>query len=118
MPRRSVQEVIDQAIGEGRRWERLCYALVLFFIALGSIVLIVGVVRESGLLALDGSLFTGLFWPALRYADGVRRDLIRTRMYEMALAKAKTPAEMLEMLREVAGAGNEEKPQWAYSGAV
>lgn len=102
---RSVQAVIDEAIAEGRRWERLCYALVVFFILLGSVVLVVGVVRESGLVALAGSVFAGLFWPALRYADGVRRDLVRTRMYEMALAKAKTADEMLQMLREVAGVG-------------
>lgn len=108
---RSAQEVIDQAIADGQRWERLCYALVLFFILLGSIVLIVGVVRESGLIAIAGSLFTGLFWPALRYADGVRRDLIRTRIYEMALAKAKTADEMLQMLREVAGVKSAEEPK-------
>ncbi|QJW94443.1 hypothetical protein [Frigoriglobus tundricola] len=66
---RSVQAVIDEAIAEGRRWERLCYALVMFFILLGSVVLLVGVVRESGLVALAGSVFAGLFWPALRYAE-------------------------------------------------
>jgi|GEM_PF-6490809 len=109
-PKRSVQEVIDEAIakhGDGR----LCYAVVVFFILLGSVILIVGVVRESGMVALAGSVFTGLFWPALRYADGVRRDLVRTRMYEMALAKAKTADEMLQMLREVAGtrSGGESK---------
>ncbi len=102
---RSVQAVIDEAIAEGRRWERLCYGLVVFFILIGTVVLVVGVVRESGLVALAGSAFAGLFWPALRYADGVRRDLVRTRMYEMALAKAKTADEMLRMLREVAGVG-------------
>ena len=88
--KRSVQAVIDAALAEGRRWEWLCYALVAFFVLLGSVVLIVGIVRESGLTALAGSVFTGLFWPALRYADSVRRDLVRTRLYEIALAKAKT----------------------------
>jgi hypothetical protein len=47
-----------------------------------------------------------LFWPAPRYADSVRRDLVRTRMYEMALAKAKTADETLQILREVAGVGS------------
>lgn len=107
--RRSVQEVIDEAVAEGRRWERRCYALAVFFIVLGTVVLIVGVVR--GAVALAGSVFAGLFWPALRYADGVRRDLVRTRMYEMALAKAKTAEEMLQMLREVAGTGGGGEPK-------
>lgn len=104
--RRPAREVIDAAIAEGRRWEWLSYALVIFFVLLGSTVLVVGVTRESGLTALAGSAFTGLFWPALKYADSVRRDLVRTRMYEMALTKAKTADEMLQMLREVAAVGS------------
>jgi hypothetical protein len=100
---RSVQAVIDEAIAEGRRWELLCYGLVIFFVLVGFAVLVVGAVRESGLVSLAGSLFAALFWPALRYADGVRRDLVRTRMYKMALAKAATADEILQMLREVVG---------------
>ena len=83
--------------------EWLCYALVIFFVLVGFAILVVGTVQESGSVAIAGSLFAALFWPALRYADGVRRDLVRTRMYEMALAKAATADEILQILREVAG---------------
>lgn len=83
----------------------------MFFIVLGTVILIVGVVRGSGAVARAGSVFAGLFWPALRYAAGVRCDLVRTRMYEMALAKAKTAEEMLQMLREVAGTGGGGEPK-------
>lgn len=109
--KRTVQSVIDAAVGEGRRWEILCYFLVGLFVLLGTVVLVVGVARESGLVALAGSVFASLFWPALRYADGVRRDLVRTRLYELPLTKAKTAEDLLRILREIANPPAKEKPE-------
>jgi hypothetical protein len=103
--KRSVRAVIDEAIAEGRRWEWLCYALVVFCALLGATVLIIGVVRESGAVAIAESIFASLLWPCLRYADAVRRDLVRTRLCEMALVKAKTTDDVLQILREIVGIG-------------
>jgi hypothetical protein len=106
--KRTAKKVIDEAIREGRKWEWLCYSLVVVFVLLGIVIIAIGIIRESGLTALAGSIFTICFWPALRYAESVRKDLARTRLYELPLTAAKGADELTKILNKITGSPSAE----------
>jgi hypothetical protein len=89
---------------EGAKWERLCFIFVALagFTSLG--VMVTGAATHEGLVALSGGVGgTGVVGSLLAYANGVRRDMIRIRLYEIPLAIAKTAPEAAEILREALG---------------
>jgi hypothetical protein len=100
-PVRTPQEVIDAAIRENRRWEWLCFALIVLCLAVGIALIVIGVVREQGLLALSGTLFGSLFWPALAHATSIRRENIAVRLLEYPLSQARTEKQSAEAIRDV-----------------
>ena len=103
---RSAQTVIDAAVEEGAKWERMCFGLVIAagLVALG--VMVTGAVLREGLVALSGGVGgAGVLGSLLAYANGVRRDKVRIRLYEIALAKAQTATEAAAILREALGRG-------------
>jgi heme A synthase len=102
---RSAEQVIDAAITDNRWWERLCYFIVLVCVLIGATAVVAGVIRNNEALSLSGTGFAALFWPALSYANRVRREKVRIRLYELALAKAKTADDLARTLELVFGNG-------------
>lgn len=100
MAARTAKEVIDAALRDNRAWEWLCYALVILVVVVGLTVLVIGAARGDGIIALAGGGVTGLFFFALRFAQRIRDENIKIRLYEVALTKAKTPTEASQILRE------------------
>lgn len=100
---RPAREVIDAALRENRVWEVLSFALTLTFATVGLTVLGVGAYRSEGLVALSGAAASALFWPAMRYAVGIRQANIRIRMFEIALTSAKNAREAAAFIREAMG---------------
>jgi hypothetical protein len=101
---RSAKSIIDAAVEEGAKWERLCFVFVALagLVSLG--VMVTGAVMREGLIALSGGVGgVGIVGSLLTYASKIRRDKIRIRLYEVALAMAKTAPEAAEILREVLG---------------
>ena len=101
---RSAKSIVDDALGDNRFWEWLCYAIVVLLVLTGLTTLVVGVAQQKEIVALTGGGVAGLFWPAMHFAKGFRSDNIRIRMYEYALSKAETPAEAAAILKEALGA--------------
>lgn len=98
---RSAKDVIDAAVIEGARWERTCFAFVLCAGLLAFGVMIAGAVLRDGLVALGGGVGgSGMVASLLAYTNAVRRDKVRVRLYEIALAKATTAEEAAKILRE------------------
>lgn len=102
MANRSVRAIIDDALSSNLHWERLCFGLVILLVLAGLATLVTGIITDKNVVALSGAGVTGLFWPAMRYADSFRRDNIRLRMFECALTTA-TPEELVVYLREAIG---------------
>ena len=100
MATRTAKEIIDEALRDNRAWEWLCYVLVILVVAVGLTVLVIGAVRGDGIIALAGGGVTGLFFFALRFARQIREENIKIRLCEVALAKAKTPSEASQILRD------------------
>lgn len=101
---RSAKTVIDAAVEEGAKWERFCFffAVLAGLVSLG--VMVAGTVMREGLVAMSGGVGgTGLVWAILAYANNVRRDKVRIRLYEIPLALAKTAPEAAEILRDALG---------------
>lgn len=97
---RPATEIIDDALRDNRSWEWLCYALVVLLVVTGVGTLVAGIIQGREVVVVTGGGVTGLFWPALRFARGFRDANIRVRLYELALAMAKTPEEASAALRE------------------
>ena len=93
--------VIDQAIRENRRWEWVCLGMTVGFAAVGLGVLIVGAANGDGLIALSGAVTSGLFWPAFRAADDIRRANIAIRLMEIPLSRARTADQAAETIRQM-----------------
>jgi hypothetical protein len=100
---RSAREIIDDALGDNQWWEWLCFGLVILLVVTGIGTLVMGIIKEKELIVLTGGGVTGLFWPALSFARSFREANIRVRLYELALAMAKTPDEATSVLREALG---------------
>ena len=76
---------------------------MILLVVTGNSTLIAGVVLEKSWIALTGGGVTGLFWPAMRFARGLREANIRIRLSELAFTLAKTPEEASVILREAFG---------------
>ncbi len=100
-PSRTAREVIDAAIHENRWWEWLCFVLIVVCLVVGVTIIVVGAVREQGVVALSGTLFSALFWPALSYATGIRRENVAVRLLEFPLSQARTEKQSAEAIRDV-----------------
>ena len=102
-PKRSAQDVIDAAIRENRSWEWLSYILTILLALTGFTVLLVATFRSDGAASMSGVVIASLSLPALWSANGSRRENIRIRLYEIALAKATTSLEAAAIIREAMG---------------
>lgn len=103
MPR-SAKAVIDAAVEEGAKWERMCFVFVALtgFVSLG--VMVGGAIMREGVVALAGGIGgAGLVGSLLAYINAVRRDKVRVRLYEIPLALAKTGPEAADILRDALG---------------
>lgn len=98
---RTAREIINEAIRENRAWEWVCWALTICFPVVGMTALVVGVVRDNGLVAASGAVAGALFWPALRAAETIRRANIAIRLLEIPLTRAKTSTEVAHAIRDV-----------------
>ena len=104
MAKRSAQEIIDAALADNRWWERLCFGLVVLFVAVGLTTLGVGLVRESDTVVVTGGIVTALFVPAIGVARSLRERNMRIRMSEAAVSLAKTANEVRDILNDTFGA--------------
>lgn len=101
---RSTKTVIDAAVEENARFERLCFIFIgaTALVSLG--VMIAGAVTSNGLIAISGAAGgAGVVGSLLAYLNSVRRDRVRLRLLEIAFAKAGTAQEAAAILREALG---------------
>ena len=99
-PPRTAKQVIDQAIEDNKFSEYLLYIFASAFVFRGMITLVVGMLRSDGLVALAGSVGSGLFFPAMSQARQIRRENIAIRLLESPLSMAGTSHESASALRE------------------
>lgn len=97
---RDPRQVIDAALAENRYAETLCYFLSALFAVGGLIALLVGAFRGEGVVALAGAVGAGLFWPALKYAKGIREQNVFLRTLEIPLALATTAEEAMKLIQQ------------------
>jgi hypothetical protein len=97
---RSAQEIIDQAIGENRFGERLCYAFATLFVLVGIGVIIWGAKAGDGIVSIAGSIAGILFWPAVREARQMRKENMMIRPLEAPLSMATTADAAAKSLRD------------------
>lgn len=99
---RPAKDVVDDAVREGEKWERTCFVLIVAAGVCTAAALIYGAIRGDSGLALGGGLGGSFAFASLiAYANNVRRDKTRTRLLEVALAKAATAEEVVKVLRDV-----------------
>ncbi len=87
-----VSEIIDNAIKENRTAERILLRTSGLFLCLGTIVLVVGLIRAS-MVAYAGVVESVLFAPAVMLVLRIRRENIALRILELPLRKSKTARE-------------------------
>jgi hypothetical protein len=97
---RTAEQVIDQAIGDNKLNEYLLYGFASVLVFCGVAVLVVGAYRGEGLVALAGSISSGLFFPAMNEARKIRRENIAIRLLERPLSMAETSHEAADALKE------------------
>jgi len=85
-PPRSAREVIDAAIRENRRWDWLCFGLLLLFAPLGGLGIVVGIVYNQVWPAVGGSVSTAACPPVLWFAYRVWRKNVEIRLLEFPLS--------------------------------
>lgn len=105
--------IIDAAIKDNRRWEQLCFGLVILLVGTGVSTLVTGIIKEKDAVAVSGAGVTGLFWPALSFARRLREFNIRIRLSEVALSLATTPEEAANVVERAfvpSGSRQEVKP--------
>jgi hypothetical protein len=100
-PKRTAQEVIDQAIHENRVWEYTCLCLIFLFALVGTGVLIYGVVSSNWYFCLSGSLVGALLWPTLNQAARLWDQNRRIRLLELALNRATTSEEAVSIISRI-----------------
>ena len=98
--RDTAKQVIDQAIGDNKLNEYLLYGFASVLVFCGVAVLVVGAYRGEGLVALAGSISSGLFFPAMNEARKICRENIAIRLLERPLSMAETSHEAADALKE------------------
>jgi hypothetical protein len=86
---------------ENRPAEYLCYLFAVVFVMAGTVVLVVGLVRSEGLIALAGGVSNILFWPAMAQARAIRKENMVLRTLEVPLSAAANAEAAAETLRKV-----------------
>ena len=81
----------------------MAFGLVIVLVTTGVTTLVAGIILDRQYLTLSGGGVTCLFWPAMRFAVTIRADNIRIRLYEAAISKATTSAEVAHILAEALG---------------
>jgi hypothetical protein len=98
---RTTSDVIDLAIRENRLPTYLLYGFSVAFVITGMALIGWSMVQKQPLMAAAGVADGALFWPAVKFADKIRRSNIMLRMLEVPLNLAETTTEAAEMLRKV-----------------
>ena len=98
---RTAREVIDDAIAENKPAEFLLYGFALTFVLVGLFVLVYGVLRESTIISVLGTVASSLFWPAMKLARQTRKENIVIRLLEAPLSRADTSQEASKMLHKL-----------------
>jgi hypothetical protein len=91
---RTAKEVIDQAINDNRFDKWILYGFAVAFGGIGMTVLLWSVWKGEAVAAVCGGLTTGLFWPAARMAERIRKQNLAIRLMEQPLSKAETADEV------------------------
>jgi len=105
--------VIDLAVRENRLATYLLYGFSVAFVLTGIAVIIWSMVQRQPIMAIAGVADGALFWPAVRFADKIRRSNIMLRTLEIPLSRSRTAEEAAEMLRRVFEAHFLDKPERA-----
>ena len=92
-----VREIIELAIQENRVRERTLLGFAVLFIALGSIVLVWGLLLNS-FIAYAGVVESLLFVPPVLLVRRINHENTALRMLEIPLRKAKTAEEAARVL--------------------
>jgi hypothetical protein len=96
---RTTSDVIETAMRENRRLERLLLLFAGLLIATGTAVSVWLSARGQALGALVGLLLGALSWPALHAMLRIQRENMMIRLLEVPLSKAHTAAEAAAMLK-------------------
>jgi hypothetical protein len=97
---RTAKEVIDQAIDDNRFDKWVLYGFAIVFGVVGMSVLLWSVGKGEAVAAVCGSLTAGLFWPAARMAERIRKQNLAIRLMEQPLSKAETADEAARVLQQ------------------
>jgi len=98
---RTPGEVIDLAIAENKRWDWLCFGLVIAFATVGLVAIGYGAATNQQWTTIGGSVASVIFWPTLYYALGVWRSNTALRVLEASLSDPKEAKETFAALRAV-----------------
>jgi hypothetical protein len=98
---RTTSQVIDLAVRENRLATYVLYGFSIVFVLTGVILIIWAINQKQPLLAITGVADTALFWPAVKFADKIRKSNIMLRALEIPLSLAQTEMEAAQMLRRV-----------------
>lgn len=99
MERRTVHDVIGQAISENEFAARILYSLCAVIVLTGLFGIVFGVGHSEPVYACVGSIPSVVLWPAFRFASNLRKQNISIRLLELAI-DGKTPPEASKVLRE------------------
>ena len=97
-----IRFLIFYIIGErgiGRHVQSLTIGIGLFLVGIG--VLGAGAWMQEGLVALAGSVSSGLFIPAMHYASRMRREKTALRLLQYPLSQAETGPEAAKIIQQV-----------------
>lgn len=100
-PARTPREIIDLAVAENRRWEWLCYGLVVLFAAVGAAGLVYGMVAGGQWPTVGGASAGAITVPLLYYAIGVWRANVALRVLEASLSDPAEAKKTFEAVRAV-----------------
>lgn len=86
--KRSAQEVIDAVVRENRGNEYLLYGFAILFVALGTGSFVYALISGHWTLSIGSALESGLFYPAMRAVQQIRKENQKIRLLEIALNHA------------------------------
>ena len=98
---RTPREVIDAAIGENRKWDWLCYGLVMAFAAVGLGAVAFGALNNQMWPTIGGSVTTVVFLAPLYTAYRLWRENVALRVLEASLSDPKEAKATFEAFRLV-----------------
>jgi hypothetical protein len=100
---RPAKEVIDDALKDNASWEWLLYIFIAAAGTVGIAAVVVGIITGEPVASGAGGVITAALAFPIRAARQLRADNIRIRLFELALAKAKTQEEAVEVLEKALG---------------